>query len=624
MRNKIYKIAKAMLAPIVKSSTFFTFMYCLGVLCLWLAGWQVSGVFINDCLELFFDLYILCTFLALVPRKVSSTLKCLLYIVFYSVAIVDLYCVTKFDSALSPTILLLMLETDTREASEFISSCLSSDVLLGSVGIVLCLILANIIFILRRYWIKYLRLSNIINRVSTIYSKHKHNLTICAGTAMSVLLIVSAVSSFANKQAMVRLMTGGNIGTIEHELTKKDAAKLYLPIYRLAFSIYSNSLISKQIDTLVAVSKKSQVDSCAFTSPNIVLIIGESYNRHHSAQYGYYMPTTPRQMKRARQGNLVPFTNVVSPWNLTSFVFKHMFSTYVVGDKGEWCDYPLFTQLFKKAGYHVTFITNQFLPKKNDAVYDFSGGFFLNNEELSKMQFDTRNTKLHQFDEDLLTEYDSLKKQNTNNNLIIFHLIGQHVNYRQRSPKDRKKFKADDYKELKPNLSKKERTILADYDNAILYNDSIVDQIIKRFEHQNAIVIYVPDHGEECYEGDMHFFCRMHSAQIDYRLAHAEFDIPFWIYISRKYAITHPDVVSPIKKARNKRYMTDALPHLLLYLGGIKTPAYKEKNNILSPQYNEMRKRLLKHTTDYDALKPTKKDIIYKNETTNTFKKRRH
>ena len=66
-------------------------------------------------------------------------------------------------------------------------------------------------------------------------------------------------------------------------------------------------------------------------------------------------------------------------WNLTSFVFKNVFSTHVVGEKGDWCDYPLFPELFRKAGYQVTFITNEFLPQAKEAVYDFSGGFFLNN-----------------------------------------------------------------------------------------------------------------------------------------------------------------------------------------------------------------------------------------------------
>ena len=49
--------------------------------------------------------------------------------------------------------------------------------------------------------------------------------------------------------------------------------------------------------------------------------------------------------------------------------------------------------------------------------------------------------------------------------------------------------------------------------------------------------------------------------------------------------------------------MTDALPHLLLYLAGIETPTYQAKYNILSPEYDEMRPRILKNSADYDKLR---------------------
>ena len=49
--------------------------------------------------------------------------------------------------------------------------------------------------------------------------------------------------------------------------------------------------------------------------------------------------------------------------------------------------------------------------------------------------------------------------------------------------------------------------------------------------------------------------------------------------------------------------MTDALPHLLLYLAGIQTPTYKEEYNILSSKYDEMRPRILKNSADYDKLR---------------------
>ena len=110
------------------------------------------------------------------------------------------------------------------------------------------------------------------------------------------------------------------------------------------------------------------MDSCSFRSPHIVLIIGESYNKHHSQLYGYDRETTPLQLERTKKGEMVVFDDVVSCWNLTSFVFKNIFSLHAVGDSGEWCDYPLFPELFRKAGYNVTFITNQFLPQAKEAL----------------------------------------------------------------------------------------------------------------------------------------------------------------------------------------------------------------------------------------------------------------
>lgn len=107
-------------------------------------------------------------------------------------------------------------------------------------------------------------------------------------------------------------------------------------------------------------------------------------------------------------------------------------------------------------------------------------------------------------------------KEHDAHQLTIFHLMGQHVDYRGRFPvKTRRKFTPADYPDKK--LAPKRLQINADYDNAVLYNDSIVDEIIRRFEHQNAIVIYMPDHGEECFNS-MDYFGRNHSATIDYRL----------------------------------------------------------------------------------------------------------
>lgn len=613
-KGYITKFLNLAFEPIRRNANFFTFMYILGVLSANVTLLRRQQLYDNLYLELFFDLYIACTILAFIPRKVRFWIRGVLYFALYATAIADIYCFINFGSTLNPSMLMLVGETNGSEASNFIAACLSPTVIFSSVGWVLLLIIIQILTAFRRFrhftWKVAVLLTSFCKPLYKWFVDHLMSLSkglpSIAGIACIILFIWSAITSWDNKVATHKLMTGKTIGEVEHTLTEKDHANLYMPIYRLAFSIYANKLAAHQITQLISAANSIKVDSCSYRSTQIVLIIGESFGKHHSQQYGYFMETTPRQVALEKTRKLVKFTDVVSCWNLTSFVFKNVFSTHVVGEKGEWCDYPLFPELFRKAGYHVTFITNEFLPQAKEAVYDFSGGFFLNNPELSKLQFDSRNTELHPLDDGLLADYDNhLKEAETNSkyNLTIFHLMGQHVDYKTRYKKEQGRFWASSYEEKRPELSDKQRKVLSHYDNATLYNDSIVAQIVKRYSKKDAIVIYMPDHGEECYEGNRGFICRNHSANIDWPLAHYEFEIPFWIYCSQKYINKHRDIYRQIKKAKDKRFMTDALPHLLLYLAGIETPTYNAKYNILSPEYDEMRPRILKNSTDYDQLR---------------------
>ena len=49
--------------------------------------------------------------------------------------------------------------------------------------------------------------------------------------------------------------------------------------------------------------------------------------------------------------------------------------------------------------------------------------------------------------------------------------------------------------------------------------------------------------------------------------------------------------------------MTNALPHMLVWLAGISTKDYRPEYTLLSPLYDERRPRILKHSADYDKLR---------------------
>ena len=615
-----HRISRLFMLPLLENGLFFLTMYVLGIMCAYLTLPDGKGqeVYDNLWLELFLDVYVVCALLTVMPKRVRRWVRLAFYIVLYGVAITDVFCFWKFGSVISPSMLMLVGETDSREAGEFLSTYLSLDVLSSPVALILLLMMLHVTVNLRRPICKLAKVDYDKLRATVNFGFlrffHRYLLYPECGVVVLALLVWSMATSWNNKRGMTQLMTADTIGSIEHILTNPDHGNFYLPVYRLAFSIYSNHLASQQVDKCVEASRRVSVDSCSFRSPTIVLIIGESYSKAHCQLYGYPQKDTPRQKRLERSGWMTKFNDVVSCWNLTSFVFKNVLSMHVVGEKGEWCDYPLFPELFRKAGYKVTFLTNQFLLAAGQAVYDFSGGFFLNDPVLSKAQFDLRNTSLHRFDEGLLADYDNFLKDGKidlkGNNLIIFHLIGQHVSYNTRYPSDRAKWHADDYKELRPDLAGDHyrRRMIAAYDNACLYNDSIVTQIVKRFENKDAIVVYMPDHGEEIFEPGRDIICRNHSAAVDWPLAHYEFEVPFWIWCSRKYAHREPQVFKAIKDAKNRRFMTDALPHMMVWLAGISSKDYHDKYNLLSPNYDEDRPRILKNSVDYDKLRDSARE----------------
>ena len=72
------------------------------------------------------------------------------------------------------------------------------------------------------------------------------------GLVLLATFIYCIIAGWPNKSAYVRLMSYDNIGDVEHELTRRDCAVMFHPVYRLLFSVYANELTAKQVDKLVA------------------------------------------------------------------------------------------------------------------------------------------------------------------------------------------------------------------------------------------------------------------------------------------------------------------------------------------------------------------------------------
>ena len=566
-------------SPIIQETAFFVFMYILGSICILTFYNQIyTNGQIKMLGELFLDTYILTLLVTLVPSRIRKYIKWIILCILYLIAIIDVFCYTRFGTGISSNIIQLIIETNGKESSDFFNSYITLDIFKSITGIIILIFFTHIVF------------SNIRKRILC-----QPNVYI--GFAILFLLVICSISSIKHKKEVVKLFSiNSNKELVDFFSVDLSRSRIsYLPIYRLASSIHINSIERAQTALYLQKFSHLSIDSCNVISPNIVLIIGESYNKHHSSLYGYNLQTTPYQVQEAKSGRLFVFNDAVTPYNLTSEVFKNILSLNDCSTKEEWYEKPLFTQILKNSGYNVSFISNQYLAKDFN---DFSAGAFIDNIQISKLQFCHRNNQLHDYDMGLLQDYDSLKSYNTEHNLTILHFVGQHIDYKNRFPQNFHTFSNTDYR--RPDLTEEEISIISDYDNATLYNDEVIRQIITSFQSTNTIILFLSDHGEECYD-EIHTFGRQHDQELNPFVAKNEFEIPFWIWCSEDYKDTHPEIVSAIKASTHLPFYSSDLGHLILSLAGIECQYYRKDRNILSPAYKK-HKRIIKEIADYDEI----------------------
>jgi len=82
----------------------------------------------------------------------------------------------------------------------------------------------------------------------------------------------------------------------------------------LIYSIHHLRIAGQENEIAVRNSinaSKKHLEYAGEDSLNVILIIGESYNKYHASIYGYALPTTPHLEKEQNMGNLCVFTDAV-------------------------------------------------------------------------------------------------------------------------------------------------------------------------------------------------------------------------------------------------------------------------------------------------------------------------
>lgn len=555
------RVADLIAAPIRQNLTFACFIYLLGLITLLVEVTVLHWKFPKfNVFSLALDVYLLCLLLMSIPSKLRQWGRGTVAVVLYVLAVVDAFCVHNFYAVIGPEILNVCLETTGRESSEFAAKYIRPGVLFSGVGVVM--------------------LCGLFHVFSTLRFK-VHSLLV------TLVVVASAAIALHSRVNMMQLLMVDSVVELDSHISNQS---LNTPLNNLLFSVKTRVLAAEGLRDLTAFQETVSVDSCSCDAPTtMVLIIGESYIKRHSQLYGYEKATTPLQMRRAADSTLTVFSDVMTPSNLTSVVFKHVLSLHSMDDTADWSRYPLFPVLFRKAGRHVTFLTNQFVKTVTQDAFNITGGLFLNDTRLSQLQFDERNAASHQYDMELLGDY--TPQSDSTASLVIFHLAGQHIDFYKRCPDSLRCFSANDYRH-RADLNDSERQLVADYDNATYYNDMVVDSIVRMFSADDAVVIYMPDHGEECFD-ELHRMGRLPQSDLsDERVVRAEYQIPFWIWCSQPCIERRPGLMRRIRAAKDRPFLTDDLPHMLLSLAGIHCRYYCPERDLLSSQFRSDRRRL--------------------------------
>lgn len=567
------KLQRILVAPLIQELPFYVlFLLAISVMPLRFIPSHIHALYMERLFNFFFidfpragAISYLFTFVIYYSR--SRVLKVLGYAAASILFTVCLFLHLVFHKTLQPDIITLVAETNARESTEFLSSFLFSK------GGILTLLLLTIYLFLIVFLEKRKR------QMADTLKRLRHQVVV---GVMLLLFILDGLVQFRFYHTILAVKTVDDM---------PDDYGCYDSVTTLFYSLYSVRLVEKEMQRAVNVT--CQVKQAAMPlegdSLNVVYVIGESYIKCHSQLYGYYLPTAPLLAQEEKKGNLFVFDHVVSPFNQTSLTMKNTFCCNSLRNGERWADYPYFPAIFKKAGFQVYFWDVQ----KDDgmqALFEFSLNSFVYDKDLIKESYTQISKNSFQYDDQAVQDFSREAKGMRKYNLVMFHLMGQHLDAGSRYPHTKQfdKFSFRDIKSNKPYLDNQKKQMIAEYDNATLYNDYVVKHIIDLFRNKNTVILYFSDHGEEIYDyrdsyGRVDFDEK--TAKLGYRY---QYEVPFMIWCSDKYMQKYPHIVNEVRKALHRPFRTDDICQVLFHIAQLHTPYYREKYDMLSAGYEPL------------------------------------
>lgn len=366
------------------------------------------------------------------------------------------------------------------------------------------------------------------------------------------------------------------------------------------FYQYRNQLTAmqklvKENDALAPL--KNLKDANGDTPRTLVLVIGESTQRGRMSLYGYPRETTPNlDTLHKTDPHFTVFNHVVTSRPYTIEILQQALTFGNELHPDLYLTEPSLMNMMEQAGYKSFWITNQqSMTKRNTMLTVFSKQtdkqFYMNQQRVQNAR---------EYDGNVLKPFEEVLADPAPKKFIVVHLLGTHIKYEYRYPENFNKFTG--IEGLPKGLTSSQIEDYNTYDNAVLYNDFVVSSLIKEFQatDPNGFLLYFSDHGEEVYDTPPHNI----QGRNETAPTRAMYTIPFMIWTSPRWAESHPRDFSSML---DRKYSSSELIHTWSDLAGLSYDKWLPANSLVSPQFKEQ-PRLIgdpygkKSVIDFDTL----------------------
>ena len=351
---------------------------------------------------------------------------------------------------------------------------------------------------------------------------------------------------------------------------------------------------------------------------NVVFIIGESLQRNFMSLYGYYLPTTPNLQALEQSGNLIAFSDVVSPGAKTNDVLKYVlnFGNYESEKQRPWSANLDIVNLARLANYETFWISNQerygqWAVASGASAQMTDHSDFTNQIPVYKYAYSldevmlpsiknfksgARKSPLARKDESSAAEAGGAQMKDK---FFILHLMGSHPSYEFRYPKSFAKFSAADIS--REPLDEGQKKELAHYLNTVAYNDFILSEIYKIFASDNTLIVYFSDHAQSLYQ--------YRGKLIHGGINRFTLEIPLIFMASDKFKEQNADLWARIAAAKNRPFLNDDLIHAIAeILEMTDLPEYDPSRSVINADFNASRPRIIEGV-DYDKVYRLQKEF---------------